>query len=245
MIIQDEFCDLNTKQGLMRTYVYRPVAEGRYPGIILFSEIFQQTGPIKRAAALLAGHGFVVAVPEIFHEFEPIGTVLTYDQAGADKGNLHKTAKSIAAYDEDSRAVIDFLKSYPSCNGHLGSVGICIGGHLSFRCAFNPEILAAVCFYATDIHKGTLGFGMKDDSLLRISEIKGELMMVWGQQDPHVLFEGRMLIRKKLHETQTNMTWHEFNGAHAFLRDEGARYDAELSLQCWKMAIDLFRRRLM
>ena len=43
--------------------VFRPVAEGRYPGLLLFSEIFQLTGPVRRMAAMLAGHGFVVAAP--------------------------------------------------------------------------------------------------------------------------------------------------------------------------------------
>ena len=39
-------------------------------------------------------------------------------------------------------------------------------------------------------------------------------------------------------------TWHEFNGAHAFLRDEGPRYDPELALICYRMVIDLFKRKL-
>ena len=66
MILQeDASVDLATPSGPMRTYLYRPVAQGRYPGLVFFSEIFQRTAPIKRTAALLAGHGFVVAVPEI------------------------------------------------------------------------------------------------------------------------------------------------------------------------------------
>ncbi|HBH81057.1 MAG TPA: dienelactone hydrolase, partial [Nitrospira sp.] len=67
----------------MRTYLVRPNGEGCYPGVVLYSEIFQVTGPIRRTAAMLASHGFVVAVPEIFHELEPAGTVLAYDEAGA------------------------------------------------------------------------------------------------------------------------------------------------------------------
>src|SRR6478735_2445300 len=97
----------------MRTYVYRPSVALSHarprPGVVLFSEIFQRTGPIGRMAAMLAGHGFVVAVPEIFHELEPAGTVLAYDSAGADAGNHHKTAKTVAAYDADARAVVDHL----------------------------------------------------------------------------------------------------------------------------------------
>src|SRR5437867_4411443 len=187
MTIKDnEHIDLATPSGPMRTHLFRPTAPGRYPGILLYSEIFQVTGPIRRTAALLAGHGFVVAVPEIYHEFLPAGTVLAYDQAGADKGNELKTTKELASYDNDARAVLAYLKSHPACTGKLGAIGICIGGHLSFRAAMNPEVRAAVCFYATDIHKGGLGKGMCDDSLARIKELKGELLMIWGRQDPHV-----------------------------------------------------------
>src|SRR5206468_8770605 len=117
----------------MRTYVYRPVAPGRYPGLLLFSEIFQRTGPIKRVAALLAGHGFVVAVPEIYHELEPPGTVLSYDTAGAERGNAHKVSRPVGAYDDDARAALALLAAHQRCDGHLGAMGICIGSHLAFR----------------------------------------------------------------------------------------------------------------
>ncbi len=236
--------DLTTPNGPMRTYVYKPTAPGRYPGILLYSEIFQVTAPIRRTAALLAGHGFVVAVPEIYHEFEPAGAVFAYDQAGADRGNALKTTKELAAYDADARAVLAYLKTSEHCTGKLGVMGICIGGHLAFRAAMNPEVLAGVCFYATDIHKRGLARGMNDDSLDRIPEIKGELMMIWGRQDPHVPLEGRLKIQAALNAAGTNFTWQEFNGAHAFLRDEGYRYDPELALQCYGQAVALFRRKL-
>jgi carboxymethylenebutenolidase len=245
MTIQDqEFSDLATPTGPMRTYILRPTAPGRYPGILLYSEIFQVTGPIRRTAAMLAGHGFLVAVPEIYHELEAPGTVLAYDQAGADRGNAHKTTKAVSAYDSDARAALDFLRSHPACTGRLGVMGICIGGHLAFRAAMNPDVLAAACFYATDIHKHSLGQGMNDDSLQRAGEIKGELLHIWGRQDPHVSFEGRTLIRARLEELQLRHQWHELNGAHAFMRDEGPRYDPALARQCYGLALELFHRRL-
>ena len=243
-IKEPAYVDLATPSGPMRTAVFRPTAPGRYPGLLLYSEIFQITAPIRRTAALCAGHGFVVAVPEIYHEFEPAGTVLAYDQAGADRGNFLKTAKELASYDADARAVLACLKTHEACTGRLGAMGICIGGHLAFRAAMNPEVLAAVCFYATDIHKRGLGQGMNDNSLDRIPEIKGELLMLWGRQDPHVPLEGRLKVHAALNTAGTNFTWHEFNGAHAFMRDEGARYDPELALQCYGLALGLLRRKL-
>ena len=201
MIIRDdEVHDLPTPTGPMRTYVFRPVAEGQYPGLVLYSEIFQMTGPIRRTAAFLAGNGYVVAVPEIYHELEPAGTTLAYDTAGAERGNAHKTTKELSGYDSDARAALNFLKTHPRCTGRLGVMGVCIGGHLAFRAAMNPDVLAAACFYATDIHIRGLGRGMNDDTLDRMGDIPGEAMMVWGRQDPHVPREGRQLILNAMND---------------------------------------------
>jgi carboxymethylenebutenolidase len=228
----------------MRTYIHRPAkaaGAGRRHGVVLFSEIFQRTAPIARMATMLAGHGYVVAVPEIFHELEPAGTILGYDQAGADAGNRHKLEKPIAAFDDDARVALDHLASRADCDGVLVTMGVCIGGHLAFRCAFDRRVRAAACFYATDIHKGSLGKG-GDDSLARAGEIEGELMMVWGRQDPHIPDEGRAKIQARLIETKRRFTWHEHNAAHAFLRDEGPRYDPALALISYRMVVDLFAR---
>lgn len=240
-----EHADLQTDFGTMRTYVWRPVAQGRRPGVVLFSEIFQVTEPIGRTAAWLAGHGYVVAVPEIFHELEAEpGVVLAYDDAGAERGNSHKVTKELASYDSDARAALDFLASHDACNGHLAAFGICIGGHLAFRAAFNADVLASACFYATDIHKGSLAAGMRDDTLDRVGEIGGEMLMVWGRQDPHIPREGREAVHAAMEDAEVSFSWHEVNGQHAFVRDEGHRYDPELARQCLGLVLDLFARRL-
>ncbi len=245
MVIKEgEFADITTRTGPMRTHIFRPAAPGKYPGVVLYSEIFQITGPIRRTAAMLAGHGYVVAAPEIYHELEPAGAVLAYDEAGAARGTAHKTAKEISSYDDDARAALEYLKTFDSCTGRLGVLGICIGGHLAFRAAMNQDVLAAACFYATDMHKKGLGKGMNDNSLERAGEIKGELLHIWGRQDPHVPLEGRNLIKARLEEVGARFTWHEVNGAHAFMRDEGPRYDPALAFQCWGLVFELFHRRL-
>lgn len=245
MVISDnEHCDIPTPTGPMRTFLFRPTAPGRYPGLVLYSEIFQVTGPVRRLAAMIAGQGFIVAVPEIYHEFEPAGTVLLYDQAGADRGNALKTTKELSAYDSDARAALDYLKTLPACTGKLGVIGICIGGHLAFRAAMNPDVRAGACFYATDIHKGSLANGMNDDSLARIPELKCEMLMIWGRQDPHIPREGRAKIYNALTDANVSFSWHEFNAAHAFMRDEGHRYDPALAHTCYGLVFDLFHRRL-
>src|SRR5258708_3348093 len=129
-ITDNEFIDIPTPAGPMRTYVLCPVAEGRYPGIVLFSEIFQVTGPIRRSGALLAGHGFVVVVPEIFHELEEPGAVLPYDQAGADRGHADKINKELPHYYPDAKAEMIYLKSHPKFTATIASIAFSLGEHL-------------------------------------------------------------------------------------------------------------------
>ncbi|KAH9486889.1 Putative carboxymethylenebutenolidase [Psilocybe cubensis] len=70
--------------------------------------------------------------------------------------------------------------------------------------AFDPRVLASVCFFATDIHSASLGKGKNDDSLIKVQKGdlkgKGELVMIFGKQDTHVPRQGRDLIRKTLED---------------------------------------------
>ena len=246
MIIRsDEAVDVAVPgAGAMRVHLLRPAVAGRFPGVLLFSEIYQVTAPVRRLAALLAGQGYVVGVPEVYHEYEPPGTVLGYDPAGTDRGNALKIAKPVAAFDADAVAALAFLAGHEACTGGLATFGVCLGGHLALRAALNASVRAAVCCYATDVHSGTLGAGKADDTLARLAELRAETLFVWGRQDPHVPFAGRQAIRARLEECGATYEWVEVNAAHAFLRDEGPRYDPALVLQVMAWTTALFQRVL-
>lgn len=232
MIIRaDEIKDIATPSGLMRVHLCRPAVEGRFPGIVFYSEIYQITAPIRRLAAMLAGQGYVVALPEVYHEYEAAGTALAYDQTGTDRGNALKAAKPVHAFDSDADATLSWLRAHPACSGQLATFGVCLGGHLALRAALHPDVTAAASFYPTDVHSGSLGQGRQDDTLKRLDELKADTLFVFGRQDPHVPFEGRAAIRARLEDVGARYEWHEVNAAHAFLRDEGPRYDAALFLQ--------------
>jgi carboxymethylenebutenolidase len=98
----------------------------------------------------------------------------------------------VEAYDEDAKVTIDYLATLETCNGRIGvtgtrtltaiDLGMCLGGHLALRAAFDPRVLAAVSFFGTDIHSSTLGKGKHSDSLSRVHEIRGELIMIFGKK---------------------------------------------------------------
>ncbi len=236
--------DLATTNGPMRVHSFSPVGDGAFPSVVFFSEIFQVTGPIRRMAAALAGHGYWVLVPEVYHEFEVPGSMLAYDQAGSDRGNELKYTKTIASYDDDVDVLVKFLSTDARCNGRIASYGVCLGGHLALRAGLHEGVSAVVSFYPTDVHTATLGAGKADDTLRRFGDIKAPLLLVFGRQDPHIPQEGRVLIQQALVAAGANFEWHEFNAAHAFLRDEGPRYNPALARVCETLMLRFFDENL-
>ena len=242
MIVASEYVDIPAGGSPMRMFVTAPAAPGKYPGILCYSDIFQLTPPMVRACVRLAGYGFAAAAPEIYHRIEPAGSALPFDDRGRTRGLADASQTPVAHFDEDRRAALDYLARHPQVAGSpLGAMGFCIGGHLAFRAAFEPDVRATVCFYGTGIHDGKLGQDSDAGSLARAAEIRGKLLMIWGAQDPHVPAPGRALIDQKLRQAGVDSTAKIYPCDHAFMRDEGPRYDPEATDRAFGDMIGHFR----
>ncbi|KLU81003.1 dienelactone hydrolase [Magnaporthiopsis poae ATCC 64411] len=270
MLIQESHADVKTSvngvESTMRIFLFHPTIpqypNARFPGVALFSEIYQVTGPVARFARQIAGQGYIVAAPSSYHDFtgpEP----LAYDVPGTDKGNQWKVEKTLESYDEDSRKTVDYLLSLPTCSGRIGATGMCLGGHLALRASLDPRISACVNYFATDVHSRTLGphtgpntsstapspdSNHTLDRLSRLTEGGGcEVAMIFGIKDTHVPDAGRDLIRAKLREAGVVFSFYEFAWAqHAFIRDElsKGRYDPAITKVCFEVLLELFGRVL-
>jgi carboxymethylenebutenolidase len=242
MLVKTEYVDIPAGPAPMRMFVASPAPDGKYAGILCYSDIFQLTGPMLRACTRLAGYGFVAAAPEIYHRMEPPGSAIPFDDAGRTRG-LEDAAKTpVAHFDEDRRAALDYLARHPSVGlRKLGAMGFCIGGHLAFRAALEPDVRATVCFYGTGIHDGKLGADRDAGSLDRAREIQGKLLMIFGAKDPHVPAEGRDKIDRVLRASGVDYSIKLYPADHAFMRDEGPRYDPEAADQAFADMVALFR----
>lgn len=234
--------ELRVDDSLMRLYVAAPKPAGLYPGIVFYSDIYQLGGAITRLVDRLAGYGYVVAAPEIFHRLEPVGTVIEPDDLGRMRGNDAARRTAIAEYDADARALIDLLKNDAAVTpNQIGTIGFCIGGHLAFRAAFQPEIKAAACCYPTGIHSGKLGKGVAD-TLQRVNEITGDVLLIFGTRDSHVPEDGRRTIAKALSKTTIAHTTRLYEAEHTFMRDDGYRYDPVAADAAWADVTTLFKQ---
>ncbi|KAK7746760.1 hypothetical protein SLS53_001948 [Cytospora paraplurivora] len=265
MLIKEFHADVTTTvngaESSMRVFVFHPTIpqypNARFPGVVLFSEIYQVTGPVARFARQIAGQGYIVAAPSSYHDFTG-PEALAYDVPGTDQGNEWKVKKTLESYDQDSYRTVDYLLTLPTCTGLIGATGMCLGGHLALRAALDPRITATVCYFATDVHSRTLGpYESANTSATAppnsnhtidlFNKLKGEVSLIFGIKDTHVDDAGRDLIRAKLREAGVTFSWHEFAWAqHAFIRDElsKGRYDPAITKACFEVLLEVFQRTL-
>jgi carboxymethylenebutenolidase len=103
-------------------------------------------------------------------------------------------------------------------------------------------VKAAVCFYGTGIHNGKLGQDTDAGSLQQAGQIQGELLLVWGTRDPHIPPEGRARIAAALGKAGVVFSQLLCDAEHAFMRDEGPRYDPQATDQAFGGMVDFYRR---
>lgn len=242
MQIQKQTVGLTVDDSLMRLYVASPVTEGQYPGILFYSDIYQLGRPITLLADRLAGYGYVVAAPEIFHRLEPIGTVIEPNDLGRLRGNDNARRTAIAEYDADAEAVLNWLTSNPAVmDSKLGTLGFCIGGHLALRAALSSSVKAAACCYPTGLQNGKLGRDTAD-TLSRIREMTGQLLTIFGTLDPHVPPAGRAQILAAIANTSIPHKTLLYEANHTFMRDDGYRYDPAATDAAWQEIITFFQQ---
>ncbi|MEL6224759.1 MAG: dienelactone hydrolase family protein [Cyanobacteria bacterium J06627_8] len=229
---------LTVDDSLMRVYIAEPAPEGHYPGVLFYSDIYQLGRPITLLADRLAGYGYIVAAPEIFHRVEPIGTIIEPNDLGRMRGNDAARRTAIAEYDADITALMEWLQAESKVrSGAIASFGFCIGGHLAFRAAtIHTAIKAAVCCYPTGIHSGKLGRGVAD-TLSRIPNIRAKVLTIFGTLDPHVPPDGRQTIGQALDQASIHHQSLVYEANHTFMRDDGYRYDPAVTDIAWQESI--------
>jgi carboxymethylenebutenolidase len=243
VVVTREYVDVPVGDRGMRTFMAAPRAGGPHPGVVFYTDIFQLTESSLRWAVRLAGYGFVVAAPEIYHRIEPAGEVLGFDDDGKRRGQADAEATPVADFDADIAAALDYLDGSERVAG-LCAAGHCTGGHLAFRAAFDPRVRATACWYPTGLHDGALGKDPDAGSLERAAEVQGHLLMIFGTRDPHTPEAGRERIRAGLERAAVRFTWSEYDAEHAFGRDVGDRYDPEATDSAFAETVARFRAEM-
>ncbi|MFJ6793599.1 dienelactone hydrolase family protein [Streptomyces sp. NPDC091268] len=193
--------EIPTEDGRADAFAAFPDGGGRHPGVLLYADAFGPRPVLEEMARALAGHGYYVLVPNLFHRHGPAPVVdlpehLTREARPAVFARLkplmeaHTTDRAL----RDAAAYLDFLTTRPEvAAGPVGVVGYCMGAVLAVRtAAAHPGRVAAVAGF----HPGPLVTDAPDSPHRLVGRIRARVHLGLAENDlsPEALAElGRAL----------------------------------------------------
>jgi carboxymethylenebutenolidase len=218
----------------MPAYLSRPDDGGKYPGVLVFQEIFGVNHHIRSVADRIAAEGYVALAPEPFHRNAP-GIELGYDEKGMTRGielMMSLTPDWILA---DLTAAYDAIRTRDDVAGKgIGAIGFCFGGHLTYRAACLFPIAAAASFYGG----GIAGMGGPGPATVDLSPgIRGRIECFFGENVDKI--RSALTAAGIRHEVTV------YPGVgHGFFCDERPDYSETAASDAWRRVKALFREEL-
>ncbi|GAB2802340.1 dienelactone hydrolase family protein [Halomonas shantousis] len=178
---------------------------GKGPGIVLIQEIFGVNAHIRSVAEQYALDGYVVLAPDVFWRQEP-GVELGYEGDDMQKafGLMKQIDFGVAV--KDLTSTTQALRERPECEGPVASMGYCMGGILSYLCALEAGVDAAVCYYPGGIA----------NHLDKAIHLQVPLQFHFAEQDKHITGEHIEQVRHAFAD-RNDIDIHVYAGAdHGF-----------------------------
>jgi carboxymethylenebutenolidase len=137
----------HTDGGPLPAYVARPAGRGRFPVVIVVSEVFGVHEWVKDMCRRFAKRGYVAVAPAFFHRNDPNNHLATT----TDFGQIQKIvgAAGEAQVMGDVGATLAWLKTQPFVDAkRIAITGYCWGGAVVWMaCAQFPDLKAGAAFY--------------------------------------------------------------------------------------------------
>lgn len=224
-------------EGEFKAYVAMPADtndSNRKPAIILIQEIFGINAEMREKCHEYAQQGYIVVCPDLFWRIEPNIELVDSDEQQLQRAFELYQQFNIEQGIKDLIATLDNTRKMPECNKKIGTIGYCLGGHLSYRLAANSNINAAVSYYGVSI----------EEHLKEMTKIKEPMLIHIAGEDEFVSKEAQAQIIKAA-EKKTHVFTHVYeNQNHAFARGNGMHYNKAASFLANKKTSDFLKKYL-
>ena len=213
-------------------------AELPAPGLVLMQYICGVNVVMRRLADEFAGHGYLVACPDLFWRQEP-GVQLIQDPSNPDPEEQQRALALNAGFDDagataDLKATLAYLRDRPDCTGKVGDLGYCLGGRLAFLMAVRSDADCSVGYYGVNI----------DHYLDEAGAVSRPLMLHIAGDDELCSEAAHDAIVGTL-DPIDGVILHEYEGAgHAFALEGGHNYLAEAAALADRRSLGFLGRHL-
>lgn len=228
----------------MGAYLATPEGSGPFPAVIVWMEIFGVNDHIRDVTRRVAAEGYVAVAPDFFHRTGP-GLNLGYDEAGFEEGFKHLGSLQADQMIEDARAALSYVRSRPDVlSDKVGTMGFCIGGHMTYLTACETDVAAAASYYGGGI-AAAQGPGGAPGTLTRSAGISGRVHCYFGGEDSMIPEDQVAAVRAALAEVDGRNEVHVYAGAdHGFHCDQRGTYHEASAKDAWEKTKALFAATL-
>src|SRR5215471_9160558 len=149
------------------------LANGRGPGLVIFSEMWGVAPSKTEMAEDYAKRGWCAYVPNMFWRSEFTG-VVPFEEA--EQAWRRRNAFDWQRAADDARLAVQWLRTQPFSSGKVAAIGFCMGGRIAFLAAARGNVDASISLYALGIAK----------HLDELPTIPIPLQLHYGLNDEHI-----------------------------------------------------------
>ncbi len=226
----------------IEAYLAQPLDGASTGGVVVIHHMPGYDGATKEITRRFAAHGYLAICPNLYWR----------DAPGADPDDAAAAARAKGGVPDerlvgDVAGAVSFLRSIPSSNGKVATIGYCSGGRQSVLAACTLDLDAAVdcygAFVLADPPEGA------STSVRPIGHLLGDLscplLGLFGAEDKFPSAGEVGELENILAEAGKVTEFHTYDGAgHAFFAVDRPSYRPEAANQGWREIWDFFGRNL-
>lgn len=247
--MQESVVDVQTRDGLMNSFIFRPDGDGPFPVVILYMDSLGVREELCDMCRRIATVGYYVIMPNLYYRLArsvDLDANRLHDPAYAESlAWMWKLNRSLSntMVERDTQAVFDFLDTDAAARkGKLGIVGYCMSGRFVFRVAgaFPDRVASSASVYGARLITDQL-----DSAHLLASKIKGEMYFACAEHDIYAPPETLKELQAILDKSQINSRIEIYPEAeHGFAFPSRRLFHKASTERHWERLFDMFRRTL-
>ena len=239
--------EIKTPDGVADAYFVHP-AVGRYPGVLIWPDIFGLRPAFRAMATRLAESGYSVLVINPFYRTKKAPTAPEhpdFDDPATRQAllSLMGTLTPATAV-TDARAFVSFLDSQPSVDTKrkIGTTGYCMGGPFVLRAAaLLPDRIGA----GATFHGGGLVTDKPDSPHLLIPQMKARFLIAIAANDDERQPQAKDALREAFAKAHLPAEIEVYAGTlHGWCPPDSQVYNREQAEKAWSRLLALFSTSL-
>ena len=226
----------------IEAYLAQPLDGPPTGGVVVIHHMPGYDEGTKEIARKFAFHGYLAICPNLYYREAP----------GASPDDAAATARAQGGVPDprltgDVGGAAAYLRSLPSSNGKVATIGYCSGGRQSFLSACTLDLDAAVdCYGAFVIAPPPEGLPLKVQPIAHLAkDLSCPLLGLFGAEDQYPSPDEVAELEKILTEAGKEFEFHTYEGAgHAFFATDRPSYRPEAAAEGWQRIWEFFGRNL-